>query len=40
VKQAFHTVRMSTHGTGLCEFTDFAVELAWSQKIVLHFIGN
>jgi hypothetical protein len=31
---------MSTHGMGLCEFTDFVVELAGSQKIVLHFIGN
>jgi secondary thiamine-phosphate synthase enzyme len=33
VKQAFHTVRISTHGPGLYEFTDAVAEFAGAEKI-------
>ena len=33
MKQAFHTVRISTHGPGLYEFTDAAAAFAQAEKI-------
>jgi len=33
MKQAFHTVRISTHGAGLYEFTDAVTRFAQSEKI-------
>ena len=33
MKQAFHTVRVSTHGPGLYEFTDAAAKFAAAEKI-------
>jgi secondary thiamine-phosphate synthase enzyme len=33
VKQAFHTVRVSTHGPGLTEFTDAVMKFAAAEKI-------
>jgi secondary thiamine-phosphate synthase enzyme len=33
LKQAFHTVRISTHGPGLYEFTDAAAKFAAAEKI-------
>ena len=33
MKQAFHTVRISTHGPGLYEFTDAAAKFAAAEKI-------
>ena len=33
MKQAFHTIRVSTHGPGLYEFTDKVVEFARTEKI-------
>jgi len=33
VKQAFHTVRVSTHGPGLYEFTDAVAKFAVTEKI-------
>lgn len=33
MKQAFHTVRLSTHGPGLYEFTDAVAQFAAAEKI-------
>lgn len=33
MKQAFHTVHVSTHGAGLYEFTDAAMKFAAAEKI-------
>lgn len=33
MKQAFHTIRVSTHGPGLYDFTEKVVEFVRAEKI-------
>ena len=32
MKQAFHTIRVSTHGPGLYDFTEKVVEFVWADR--------